>query len=150
MKIVVISGASSGVGKTTLARSLHRVLEGSEVVKIGHGRRKLHIENHFYDLGTPFETIRRNHSEARWLLVESNAVLREIQPDLVIYLEGETPKASAEYARQRADIVSGRYIRKDKIARLAARLDVPVDRMRAIVRLAGGVCEPTSTGEGSR
>lgn len=127
------------MGKTTLALGLQRVLEGAELVKIGHGKRKPEIENHFYVLGTPFRTIRENHADARWLLIESNSILREIQPDLVIYLEGPNPKPSAEHARRRADIVSGRNVSDDDVAVLAARLGITRDLMRTIIRLAQGV-----------
>ncbi len=149
MKVIVISGASSGVGKSTLARCLQRMLEGSERVKIGHGKRKPHVKNHFYALGTPFRTIRENHNRARWLLIESNAILREIQPDLLIYLEGKNPKPSAEYARRRADIASGARISDGKIAALATRLGITIDQMRAIVQLAGGRFDTASAGQAS-
>jgi len=126
------------VGKTTLAVGLQRVLERAEVVKIGHGKRKAEIRNHFYELGTPFHTIQENHADARWLLIESNAILREIQADLVIYLEGRNPKPSAEYARRRADIVSGRDVSDDEVAVLAARLGITPDLMETIIRLVPG------------
>jgi thymidylate kinase len=138
MKVIVISGASSGVGKTTLARQLQRVLENAEVVKIGHGKRKPDIGNHFYTSGTPFQMICENHSAAEWLIVESNSILREIQPDLVIYLEGGNPKPSAQYARCRADIVSGRAASEETVAALADRLGITVDSMRVIVQLVQG------------
>ena len=141
MKVIVISGASSKVGKTTLAKSLRRTLEDAEVVKIGHGQRKPGIENHFYESGTPFRIIRENHSGATWLIVESNSVLHEIEPDLVIYLEGESPKPSARYARDRADIISGRPVAKDAVAALAARLGVSTELVREIARQAGARCE---------
>jgi len=139
MKVIVISGASSKVGKTTLARGLQRVLEGAEVVKIGHGKRKAEIENHFYELGTPFHTIRENHAGARWLLIESNSILREIQPDLAIFLEGRNPKPSAEYARRLADIVAGRDISDENVEVLAVRLGITTDLMRTIIQLAQDV-----------
>ena len=135
MKVIVISGASSNVGKTTLARGLQQVLEGAELVKIGHGPRKTQIPNHFYEVGTPFQTIRENHARARWLLIESNSILREIQVDLVIYLDGPNPKPSAELARRRADIVSGRDMSESEIATLAARLGITCDSMRTIAQL---------------
>ena len=140
-KVIVISGASSKVGKTTLARGLQRLLEGAEVVKIGHGPRKTWIRNHFYELGTPFRTIREDHAQARWLVIESNSILREIEADLVIYLEGPNPKPSADSARRRADITSGRGVGEGKIAALATRLGIPCDLMRAIIRLVPGVSE---------
>ncbi len=141
MKVIVISGASSKVGKTTLARKLRRLLKGAELVKIGHGPRQPRIPNHFYESGTPFQTIRDNHCGAPWLIVESNSVLREIVPDLAIYLEGEHPKPSARYARDRADIVSGTLLNNDAVAVLAARLGISVELMRKIAREAGAKCE---------
>ncbi len=142
MKVIVISGASSRVGKTTLALGLQHVLPGAEVVKIGHGPRKDRVGNHFYELGTSFETIQKNHAQARWLLVESNSILREIQPDLVIYLEGPHPKPSATEARRRADIVSGREVSNQDAVRLAATLDITPDLMQTILRLIPGVSPP--------
>ncbi len=141
MKVIVISGASSKVGKTALAESLRRMLEGAEVVKIGHGPRKPGLPNHFYESGTPFETIRANHAGAAWLIVESNSILREMEPDLVIYLEGEHPKPSALHARERADITSGTLIDNDAVAMLAARLEIPPEMMRKIAHQAGAECE---------
>ncbi len=130
------------MGKTTLALGLQRVLPGAEAVKIGHGPRKARIGNHFYELGTPFESIQKNHAHARWLLIESNSILREIQPDLVIYLEGPHPKPSAEEARRRADIFSGTEVSDEDTVRLAARLDITPDLMRTILRLVPGVSPP--------
>jgi adenylate kinase len=138
MKVIVISGASTGVGKTTLARGLQRLLAGAEIIKLGHGRRKTDVGNRFYELGTPFETIRANHRDAHWLLIESNSILREIQPDLVIHLEGENPKPSAEYARRRADIISGRNVSDEELMTLAARLGITPGLMQAVVRLTQG------------
>jgi len=138
MKVIVISGASSGVGKTTLAGQLQHALEGAEVVKIGHGRRKPGAGNHFYASGTPFQIIRENHGDAEWLIVESNSILREIQPDLVIYLEGGNPKPSAGYARCHADIVSGKAVSEEDVAALATRLGIAADLMRVIIQLAQG------------
>jgi len=148
-KVIVISGASSKVGKTTLARGLQRLLEGAEVVKIGHGPRKTWIRNHFYELGTPFRTIQEGHAQARWLVIESNSILREIEADLVIYLEGPNPKPSAECARRRADIVSGRGVSECKIAALATRLGITCDLMRTIIRLVPGVYGEGGSGDRS-
>jgi len=146
MKVIVISGASSKVGKTTLAMGLQGLLEGAVAVKIGHGKRKDRLGNHFYQAGTPFHIIRENHRDARWLIIESNSILCEIQPDLAIYLEGENPKPSAEYARARADIVSGRHMSREDIELLAARLETPVELIREIAQLARAECDPPLAG----
>ncbi len=141
MKVIVISGASSKVGKTTLAKNLRHLLPGAEVVKIGHGPRKPGLPNHFYESGTPFETVRENHGGATWLIIESNSILHEMEPDLVIYLEGENPKPSARYARDRADIVSGRPVDNAVVATLAVRLGISNELVREIASRAGADCE---------
>jgi hypothetical protein len=137
VKIIVISGASSGVGKTSLARNLQTLLPGAQLIKIGHGRPKAGIGNHLYPLGTSIETLCDNHRDAPWLLIESNSILREMEPDLLIYLDGPNPKPSAEYARAQADIVSGQRVTAEQIGEIATRLEIPVDMVREIVRLSG-------------
>jgi hypothetical protein len=137
MKTIVISGASSGVGKTALARKLKSLLSGAELIKIGHGRPKADMENHFYPLGTSMETLRDNHPDACWLLIESNSILREAEPDLVIYLDGANPKPSAEYAKAKAHIVSGYRLAAEQIAEIAARLEVSVDAVKDIACISG-------------
>lgn len=138
MKVIVISGASSNVGKTTVAMRLQSLLGGATFVKIGCGKHKPAVKDLLYRPGTSFETIRKHHADAEWLLVESNAILHEIQPDLVIYMEGKNPKPSASDARVRADIISGQFIDSDRVAALAARLKVTADLMRGMVEAAGG------------
>jgi len=136
--VIVISGASSNVGKTTVARRLQAVLEGAILVKIGHGVHCPEIPDILYPLGTSFGTIRRHHRKAKWLLIESNAILLEIQPDLLIYMDGPNPKPSAKEARVRADIVSGQHVDRDSLSTLAARLGIGEDLMGRIVTIVGG------------
>ncbi|UCD51899.1 MAG: hypothetical protein JSW27_04535 [Phycisphaerales bacterium] len=138
MKVIVISGACSNIGKTTVARRLQSLLERATFVKIGHGDVRPEISNRLYPMGTSFETIRENHADAEWLLIESNAILLEIQPDLLIYMDGPNPKPSAKEARVRADIVSGLCVDRDSVTTLAARLGITVELTRQIVEIAGG------------
>lgn len=138
MKVIVISGASSNVGKTTVARSLQAALENATFVKIGHGVEDPENPDILYSVGTSFETIRRNHADAKWLLIESNAILLEIQPDLLIYMDGPNPKPSAKEARVRSDITSGQQVDSGSLTALALRLGITEDRMRQIVAIAGG------------
>lgn len=138
MKVIVISGASSNVGKTTVARRLQATLEGARFVKIGHGAEDPNNPDILYPMGTSFETIRRDHADVKWLLIESNAILLEIQPDLLIYMDGPNPKPSAKEARVRADIVSGRQVDGGDVTAWAARLGITEDGMRRIVTIAGG------------
>ena len=139
MKIVVVSGAHSNVGKTHLARALRDLLPGSVHIKIGHHARKPGGDGYYYYMGTSFSTIAVEHSDARFLIIESNSILEEITPDCAIYLSAEDPKPSAEIAAKKADIVRGESVPVSKISVLAERLECDEAVIRKIVGLAGAL-----------
>ncbi|RPI76349.1 MAG: hypothetical protein EHM45_13215, partial [Desulfobacteraceae bacterium] len=98
MKVIVVSGAHSNVGKTLLSQALCKLLPGAVHIKIGHHARKPGNDDHFYYIGTGFTTIAADHEQARFLVIESNRILEKITPECVIYLSAENPKPSAEMA----------------------------------------------------
>lgn len=137
MKTIVVAGARSNVGKTSLARGIVQLLPGAVHVKIGHGARKPGAGNVFYPVGTPWAQIAAAHGSAPWLVVESNRVLAETDADLVVFLPADRPKPSAALARRRADITRGKPVDPETIRRLAGRLGVDGETVREIARLAG-------------
>jgi hypothetical protein len=139
MKVIVVSGAHSNVGKTGLARSLCSLLPGAVYIKIGHGKEKPGIDGSFYHLGTPFSSIASNHDSASFLIIESNGILKEITPDCCIYLPAENPKPSALRARKKADIVRGEIVSADTITACAGRLGCDSSAMEQIILLTGAV-----------
>ncbi|MBN2036435.1 MAG: hypothetical protein JW768_06800 [Chitinispirillaceae bacterium] len=143
MKTIVVSGARSKVGKTTLARAVCGLLPGAVRIKIGHGSRKQGVDGYFYSLGTPFDVIASEHAEARYLVIESNRVLEEMAPDCTIYLGADNPKPSAKLAMERADIRRGEPLQGCRAAELASRLGCDITVIHAIIKLAGAI-------EGSR
>lgn len=144
MRTIVISGAQSGVGKTTLAKELITILPGSVHVKIGHHPRNPAKTDMFYPQGTSYSEIVGRHTDARTLIIESNSVLNELAPDCLIYLPGPAPKPSAAIARQKADITRGERIGPEKIMALAARLDLDTTIMRRVAWLAGARPSPVT------
>jgi len=137
MKVIVVSGARSNVGKTELSRGLCRLLPGAVRVKIGHHPRKPGRDPYLYPMGTRFSVIAREHSTATFLIIESNRILEEITPECAIYLPGENPKPSAEAAMKKADIVRGERLPPSKIALLAKRMECDEALIRAIAELSG-------------
>jgi hypothetical protein len=137
MKVIVVSGARSNVGKTQLSRALCRLLPGAVRVKIGHHAWKPGGDDHLYPMGTSFSTIATEHSTARFLIIESNRILEEITPECAIYLPAENPKPSAETAVKKADIIRGKGIPDAKIAVLAKRMECDEALIRAIAELSG-------------
>jgi hypothetical protein len=139
MKTIVVSGAHSNVGKTKLARELCRLLPGARHVKIGHGARKTDAGNVFYHTGTPFSRIARENKDAAFLVVESNSILDEMDPECVIYLPGGEPKPSATRAAGRADIVRGERIEPGTIERLSRSIGVDEETVLGIAERAGAL-----------
>jgi len=138
MKTIVISGARSDVGKTTLAEKIGGVLPGSVIVKLGHGEEKEGVGNVFYHAGTPFARVAADNQGAAFLIIESNRVLEEIVPDLAIYLPADDPKPSAAIAEERADIIRGCGSGDDTVRLVAGRLGIDADPAAEIARLASG------------
>jgi len=139
MKVIVVSGARSKVGKTQLSRALCRLLPGAVRIKIGHHARKPSGESHLYPMGTGFSRIVAEHGGARFLIIESNRILEEITPECAIYLPAEDPKPSAEIAVKKADIVRGEPVSASKISVLAKRMECDEATIRKIAELSGAL-----------
>ena len=84
MKNIVIAGARSNVGKTTLAEEIRQLLPGSVRVKLGHGELKEDMDDVFYHAGTPYERIKEENPRADFLIIESNRILGEIDRGVTI------------------------------------------------------------------
>jgi hypothetical protein len=139
MKVIVVSGARSNVGKTQLSRALCKLLPGAVRIKIGHHARKPGKDGHLYPMGTGFSSIAAEHGNARFLIIESNRILEEITPECVIYLPAEDPKPSAEIAMKKADIIRGEPVPASKISVLARRMECDEAVIRKIVELSGAL-----------
>lgn len=149
MKVIVVSGARSHVGKTLLSRGLCRLLPGAVRVKIGHHPRKPDGDRYLYPMDTRFSAIAAEHGSAPFLIIESNRILEEITPDCAIYLPAENPKPSAERALKKADIIRGEALPPAKIAFLAQRMECDEAIIRAIAELSGAQPALPSAQEGS-
>jgi hypothetical protein len=138
VKVIVVSGARSNVGKTHLSRALCALLPGAVRIKIGHHPRKPKDDDgYLYPMGTGFSRIAAEHGNARFLVIESNRILEEITPECTIYLPAENPKPSAEIAIKKADIIRGEPVPGSKISALAKRMECDETVIRKIVELSG-------------
>lgn len=135
MKTIVVSGACSHVGKTALSHALCRLLPDAVHIKIGHHKRKPGKDKFLYPMETGFSKIAAEHSNAKFLIIESNSILEKITPECVIYLPGENPKPSAETALRKADIIRGEPVPSSKISALAGRLGCEEGVIRRIIEL---------------
>ncbi|MBD3320842.1 MAG: hypothetical protein GF350_07090 [Chitinivibrionales bacterium] len=137
MKTIVIAGAHSGTGKTTLALKLQELIPDSAYVKIGHGRPHPGKPGLFYPFGTPFTVIQQDLAGTQTIIIESNSILNELRPECVIYLDGNDPKPSARYARAQAEIIRGEPIKEKRVMELARKLSLPRETLDAVIRAAG-------------
>lgn len=88
MLTIVISGAYSNIGKTTLANNIQLALGDAcvEIIKIGHNKAKPSKSTLlFHSCDKALEHI-STLQKVDYLIIESNAILKFIDPDLVIYL----------------------------------------------------------------
>lgn len=139
-KIIAVTGAHTDVGKSSLARRLVSILPGAVFIKIGHGERKEGIDNVFYHTGTPFRKIAGDNGDAPFLVIESNSILKEVDPQCVIYLPGPgRPKKSAELAMKKADLVRGESVAPKSVKLLSRRLEVPEETVMEIINASGAV-----------
>ena len=139
MKVIVVSGGRSKVGKTQLSRALSELLPGAVRVKIGHHSQKPNGDENFYAMGTAFSTIAVEHKNAAYLIIESNRILEEITPDCTIYLPAENPKPSAEVALKKADIIRGEPVPVAKLSAIAGRLGCDAAIVQKIAELSGAL-----------
>ena len=71
----MICGAGRGVGKTTLAMKLCGVLPNCTYAKQGHGVRKAHKPEFFFETDSDLEAfIKDNQDSTEHMVVESNAL----------------------------------------------------------------------------
>ena len=139
IKVIVVSGARSNVGKTHLSRALCKLFPGAIRIKIGHHPPKAGGDEHLYHMGTSFASIAAEYSEARFLIIESNSILEEITPECAIYLPAENPKPSAELAMRKADIIRGETVPGSKISVLAERMGCDETVIMKILELSGAI-----------
>lgn len=141
-KIIVICGAHSNVGKTTLANKICTHLDKAIVVKRGCGKKKANMGGYFYPMATPASTIVANHAQVSFLVLESNSVLNELAPDLSIYIDADRCKQSAVQARALADISTRNLHPSRDILLIQQCLGVDIDTAHALFQCIKNVKAP--------
>jgi molybdate transport repressor ModE-like protein len=109
----VVCGAAKGVGKTSLAQALCRVLPRARYAKLGHGKpREDGPRPYFTDPADLEKFVAERRGEGGHLVVESNSWAREGRGDVIVFLEaarGRTDlRPDAGRLRRRAHVVVGR------------------------------------------
>lgn len=112
--IWTICGAGRGVGKTTLALHLCKVLSDNVYVKSGHGKIKFHKHCNFYSKVADLETyIEATENSFKHIVVESNAFAKLDKSDIVIFIDGITGKTNFRKDREQLRAVADINICRD-------------------------------------
>lgn len=136
MKTIVVSGARSRIGKTSFALEMQALVPGSRYVKIGCSPGKPDGPK-YYPIGTSYAQIASEAQGAPVLIIESNSILKEMTPDVCFFLDGDSPKPSAELARAQADVISGTRVDEPGVQAIAGKLGFPPALIRRMIWLAG-------------
>ena len=85
----IICGAGRGVGKTTLARNMCKILPGSVYAKRGHCQPKPHKPGNFFNtLGDLRSFIKSSQDDAEHIIAESNSLAHLKLADITIFIDG--------------------------------------------------------------
>ena len=111
-RVWVICGAGKGVGKTSLALALCRVLPRARYAKLGHGKlRRDGPRSYFTDPEDLERFVAEGRGEGGHLVVESNAWARDGRGDVIVFLEGARGRIDlrpdADRMRANAHVVVG-------------------------------------------
>ena len=139
MKTIVVAGAQSNIGKTTVAKKICSFLPNAVFIKVGKGNPDNVKTDIFYTVGTSIEKLFQNHNDKDWLVIESNQILKEFQPDCVVYLTGTNPKPSAQMAKEKADIIRDQKIDSAVINTLAEKLGITQEIVYNIAKCSGAL-----------
>lgn len=137
MKIIVISGSHSSIGKTTLLRNIQAHLPPASTIAVKLGHRSFNAEKpekFFSNMPEGLKYIESliKSGSTDYLLIESNSIFNYVVPDLGIFLqsEGKPEKESASLAKSKADIIIDKSFDCDaavKIIYEKTGVELPVD-----------------------
>lgn len=110
LKVIMVSGAHSGCGKTRIVNIISENLQKSFCVKIGDGMQNDAKKILLMNKNVSYEDIEKKiPPETKYLIVESNNRDLFDRIDLHIFVDGEIEKykQNAFHTKSKADIVSG-------------------------------------------
>lgn len=132
MKTIIIAGAGSKVGKTTVARALGSVLPDSAAVKLGRTESadKKKEEILLPSASSIEDIVGAVGREPAYLIVEGNSILKGHKPDLAIFVDGEVAdrRADADELKGRCDLMAGGKIACRDAFGIAARLGLDLGK----------------------
>jgi len=130
MKTIIIAGAGSKVGKTTVLRAVGHILSDTAAVKLGGATDKGKEEKLLPSGSSLKDIVKAVGREPAYLVIEGNSILRDIKPELAIFVEGEVAdrRPDADELKARCDLVTGGSVDCRHAFALAGRLGIGLDK----------------------
>ena len=132
MKTIIIAGAGSNVGKTTVLRSLKAIFPNNVSVKLGKTEVSDKLKEELllpsdYSLDQIKEALEQ---EPEYLLIEGNSILKSFDPDLAIFVDGEpeNKREDAQELKKRCHLVIGGHVECQQAFMLAKKINL--DRLK--------------------
>ncbi|MCD6216357.1 LysR family transcriptional regulator [bacterium] len=138
MKLWLIGGSSSQVGKSKLASEITDVLDKPVNLKLGHGKtKKSKSNNYFTNTNEALEFIDSSRAKFKHCVAEATRLIGNIDADVVIFLNqhNEIRRSDADELAYMADIVLGDNANPDGWMAALAPLDIPVSSRRKLIRI---------------
>lgn len=137
MKLWLIGGSSSHVGKSRLASEISALLEKPVGFKLGHGKRKkTGVSNYFTDTDDALIFIDSSRDKFKHCIAEATRLIGNLDADVVIFLnrKNDIRRSDSDELAYMADIVLGDDANPDNWMASLDPLDIPVSSKRKLIR----------------
>lgn len=138
MKLWLIGGSSSHVGKSKLVSEISDLFEQTSRFKLGHGKRKISgSDNYFTETEDALVFIDSSKEKSKHCIGEATRLIGNLEADIVIFLNrnNNIRRTDAEEMAYMADIVLGDDGNPDKWMPALEPLDIPVSKKRKLIRI---------------
>lgn len=141
MKTVIVAGAHSDSGKTTILRRIASILGDVVTVKLGRAdeAKEGKEEILFPSDATIDDVIGAIPGKPAYLLIEGNSILKRFDPDLAIFVDGDGPdrRSDADELKGRCDMVVGGKVDCRTAFGLGAGLGLDLKTFGELLNAAG-------------
>jgi len=138
MKLWLIAGSSSHVGKSTLANELAVLLPQTLVIKVGHGHaRRGRLPNFFTDTDEAATFIESQKNQYEHIIVESNRLVGRIKADIIIFLDSYVGDRRSDISKlkSRAGIRLGPSANESEWSDELAKMNLPIPFIQNVMEI---------------
>jgi len=137
MKILLISGSRSNIGKSTLAVNIAEILKPKkvEIIKFGHGKRDPEKKTKLFiniEDGKKYIKSKIFSNSLDYLIVEGNSIAKYIRYNLLIFIKIKNQKISSRYPLENADIIIDENYNEIHIKEILKEKQININLIKAL------------------